>query len=241
MIDYGLIFITGLLTSLHCIGMCGPIVLAYSLQSVSSELSDNVRKITIHLLYNSGRILSYIALGIISGFAGQAIGSIKMVGEYVSIIGGVIMIMGGLFILIPVRTPTLISGGKIGSFGRKLHAGLLQNPTYSSKFVLGTLTPLLPCGILYVMVAKAGSTGNPVEGAVTMLIFGLGMAPALFMIGAFSSVFSAKMRKNAEKIAAIAIVIMGISLMLRGFHIPYLSWMGGGGHEKTQQCPCGMK
>lgn len=227
MIDYSLILITGLLSSLHCIGMCGPIVLAYSVTSGGPKGAW-----TLHAAYNGGRVVSYTLLGAAVGLAGMAFTSLETVGEYVSVTGGGLMILAGVLLLGLLPVPA--------SFTRwfKRPSGLLsrlfRSKTASSKLALGLLTPLLPCGILYAMLIKAATAHSVLGGALTMLLFALGMAPALMLMGSFSSIFSGRVRKGAEQLAAAAVILMGVILVLRGLHVPYLSWFSAG----DDPCPC---
>ena len=236
MIDYSLIFITGLLTSLHCIGMCGPIVLAYSMPSMKSTGPVRGLGLGSHVAYNGGRVLSYALLGAIVGMIGMTLSGFERVAEIVAIVSGAIMILAGFAMLGVLPIPTTLSFG--GSGIGKLHGKLIRGKSLLSKVSLGFLTPLLPCGILYAMLAKAASAGSAVNGAMTMAVFGIGMAPSLMLLGGFTSFFSAKVRKRAEMIAAIAIVLMGVTLVLRGLHVPFVSFIPMGGPAASGHHSC---
>ncbi|TAK58133.1 MAG: sulfite exporter TauE/SafE family protein [Bacteroidetes bacterium] len=221
-----MIFLTGLLSSLHCIGMCGFIVLAYSTPAASSAIQEQPTSSTLlHVAYNVGRILSYTVLGAAVGIVGMTIGWMKGIGEYFSIISGIIMLLSGVALLGIIPLSPTISLFSSNGIVTRIQSKLLQKRTIRSKLAIGLLAPLLPCGILYSMFAKAAATGDVFQGALTMGFFALGMTPALMTLGSFSSFFSARVRKGAEQIAAIMIILMGIALILRGFHVPYLSWL----------------
>ncbi|MBI5472769.1 MAG: sulfite exporter TauE/SafE family protein [Ignavibacteriae bacterium] len=238
MIDYSLIFVTGLLTSLHCIGMCGVIVLAYSVPIAKSTGWLQVSGFTSHVAYNVGRVLSYALLGAIVGLIGVTLSGFERVAEVVSIVSGVIMIVAGVAMLGILPIPTTLSFGG-NSFGvGKLHGRLIREQSFPSRFSLGFLTPLLPCGILYAMLAKAAASGSAVNGAMTMGVFGIGMAPSLMLLGSFTSFFSAKVRKRAEMIAAVTIVLMGATLVLRGLHVPFVSFIPMGGPAAGEHHSC---
>jgi hypothetical protein len=221
MIDYGLILLTGVLSSAHCIGMCGAVVLAYSMQPAVVRTPSWL----LHAAYNGGRILSYALLGAMVGFAGMMVAPIEHLGEGIAIVGGAVMIVAGMSMLGLLPFGSTVSLGGNGMFLRRLHGRLLANPTVASKMSLGALTPLLPCGVLYGMVAKAAVTGSMTEGAVTMALFGAGMAPGLLVLGGLSSVLSARWRDYAGRTAAVAMILMGVVLLLRGFHVPFLSFI----------------
>jgi sulfite exporter TauE/SafE len=228
-IDYGLTFLTGLLSSMHCAGMCGAIVLAYSSQKVA--VGGEGSGWQLHVAYNGGRILSYALLGGIVGLAGMALTAVEDIAPYVSIAGGAVMILAGVAMLgiIPLPSTITLAGG---SGIRKFYAPLLLGTSARSKLALGMLTPFLPCGVLYAMVVKAATAGSAAQGALTMATFGAGMAPVLMILGSLSTFVSARFRKSAEKFAAITIILMGVILILRGFHVPYLGILAG---EKS--CP----
>jgi sulfite exporter TauE/SafE len=162
----------------------------------------------------------------------------EKVGEVVSIISGIIMILAGLAMLglVPLPTRLSLSGNSVAV--NRLHGALIREKSFLSKFSLGFLTPLLPCGLLYAMLAKAAASGSVVHGALTMAVFGIGMAPSLMLLGGFTSFFSARLRKGAETVAAVTVMLMGVILVLRGLHVPFASFipMGGLAAEEHHSC-----
>lgn len=81
------------------------------------------------------------------------------------------------------------------------------------------------------MLIKAAATGTLFAGAITMALYSLGMAPALMAVGSVSSILSSRMRKGAEQLAAVTVILLGAILILRGFRVPYLAWLLGAGHS----------
>jgi len=228
-IDLSLVFLTGVLASVHCIGMCGPIVLAYSTIGVRDKpCGKKASVLTLHAAYNGGRILSYALVGAFVGLVGTTLGALKTAGEYVSIIGGAAMVLFGLGMLGVLFFKPRNAQSQLASMVSELYGGLLKKRTWGSKLSLGLLTPLLPCGMLYAMLIKAMTTGTATTGALTMATFGIGMAPSLILMGGLSSLLSARMRKGAQHLAALTVVLMGVILILRGLHVPYLAWLSGG-------------
>jgi sulfite exporter TauE/SafE len=237
MIDYSLIFVTGLLTSLHCVGMCGAIVLAYSMPSAGA-VAVSRNPLILHAAYNIGRVLSYALLGAIVGMVGITLSGFERVSEVVAIVSGTIMILAGLAMLGIVPLPTKLSfGGNSVGVGR-LHGALIREKSFLSKLSLGFLTPVLPCGLLYAMLAKAAAAGSAMNGAMTMAVFGVGMAPSLMLLGGFTSFFSARVRKGAEMVAAVTIILMGVTLVLRGLHVPFLGFIPMGGTAASEHHSC---
>ena len=216
-----MILTTGFLASMHCVGMCGAIVLTFSAQpaTMKSWLSVNA---LLQLLYNGGRVVAYMVIGALIGVAGMTFGAMRMAGEVISIAGGVIMVFGGAAMLGILPLPSSLTLFHTQGPVLKLQSLLLRKRTKGSALAMGLLTPLLPCGILYAMLAKAAATQSMVHGALTMGMFALGTVPALFALGAMSSVISARMRKRAEQLAAVTIMLMGAILILRGLHVAFL-------------------
>jgi hypothetical protein len=227
MIGYTVALGVGFLSSLHCTGMCGPIVLAGSLSGSSGGApASRFRLLLGHLAYNGGRALSYGALGLLAGLLGGALGSLRLVGEYVALAGGALMVAAGILLLRPFpglaeRAARLLPGaGAVAGRAR-----LLLSASPWSRLALGLLTPLIPCGILYAMLLEAATTQRPVTGALTMVFFALGSAPALALLGSASSLFTMRLRRRAGDLAAAAIILMGVVLLLRGLDVPYLHWL----------------
>lgn len=234
--DYSLSFLAGFFGSLHCVGMCGAIVLAYSSQGIPSSVSK-FSTLTSHLTYNVGRVLSYAVVGAFLGLAGKGVMMIQGVAQWFSAIAGVTLILAGIVLLrvvpfvrfdesIPlVRTSrSLFRRAYSASFG-----ALVALPKIESKFYIGFLTPLLPCGLLYSMFFKAAETGSALEGSLMMTLFGLGIVPALLVTGYAGTFLSNTFRRWGDRLAAATIILMGVLLLMRGLEIP-LPWMGGEGH-----------
>ncbi|MEN8222207.1 MAG: sulfite exporter TauE/SafE family protein [Acidobacteriota bacterium] len=231
--DYYLILTIGFFTSFHCIGMCGPIVIAYSTQALNSEGKPQspLRLFGLHLSYNTGRFLSYSLLGAAVGAIGGSLVSIKGASSYISIFAGALMIISGIILLKLFPIPSIPLFSKLEKVAAKTIGRVIKETSVNSKFILGFFTALFPCGILYAMLFKAAATQSALSGALTMLLFSLGMAPALIITGMATSLISAKIRAIGDKIAAITIIIMGITLLLRGFHIPFMKIFGGAMHH----------
>jgi sulfite exporter TauE/SafE len=209
-------FVAGFLTSMHCIGMCGGLVACYAVQRGSGQVLAGV---PAHLSYNAGRLLAYSLLGGAAGVAGQFLGSLKMVGPWFSLIAGALMVAFGLGMLGIVPGWNL-QAPEGASWLRRLHlqsvADLLQNRSNEGAFYVGLLTPLLPCGMLYAMVLKAAETGGAASGAFTMLAFGAGTVPGLFLTGIAATWMSVRLRSHANRIAALVVMVMGLLLVVRG-------------------------
>lgn len=234
MIDYGMVFLTGLLGSLHCVGMCGPLVLAYSARAASTSVG--AWKVIghgafLHGTYNLGRVLSYAAVGAILSAAALRLSWIRDAGAVVSIGAGIVMVFAGIAMLGLIRFPARIPLTALAGISTRLHRRLIRGSTPAHILGLGLLTPLLPCGMLYGMFARAAAASSTTEGAMIMGVFAFGMTPSLFALGSVSTFFSARVRKGAERLAAVSIILMGVIMLLRGFHVPLLGVFEAPGHS----------
>ena len=213
----------GLISSLHCVQMCGPIVLSYSV-SVESLTTSSPKSVSCllrnHLAYNGGRILTYSVLGAVAGVAGQTMGLIGHLAGFshaLALISGVLMILVGIVMLglIPSR---LLNGKllRIPSFVLRRTGRLLSAPASRNRFLLGAALGFLPCGLIYAALLKAMASGSAASGAATMFAFGLGTAAALFALGTFSSIVRIRMNRWGSQLAAVGITLMGVLLVWRG-------------------------
>ena len=213
-------FLVGLVGSAHCAGMCGPIALALPLRS-----DIWVRRVAGGLIYNTGRILTYVLLGAVFGLLGKGL---HMAGfqRWASIIVGVLMIA---FVVIPLlfkQMPSLntvlegYSSRMIGGF-----RALFRSSSYPSLFGIGLLNGILPCGLVYVAVAGAINTGGVLPGMMYMALFGAGTVPVMLAVSLAGSMISLKLRIFINRMSPYVIVLLGAIIILRGLSlgIPYIS------------------
>ena len=240
--NFTLVFLVGFFGSMHCVGMCGAIVAAYSTQQgfAAPGAGGKWGVLMKHLSYNFGRVLSYLMVGAILGAIGGSFAGLKIVGEWFSALAGLMLIGSGIWMLriFPWMrfTQEILFGAEKKSLLLSLYAksygALLSSPSVESKFYLGFLTPLLPCGLLYSAFMMAASSGNALNGALTMAIFGIGIVPSLVIVGYVSTFFRFRLRSWGDTLAAVTIIVIGLMMVMRGFGLP-LPWMimGGGGHH----------
>ena len=228
-----LAFGAGLLSSMHCVGMCGPLVAGWQSASalpVQIEFAGAAQAPTLSIgrvlvipqvLYHAGRVVSYTSIGMIAGSLGTIARISPSVQESVTIAFGVLMIVSALFQLnIFGRRKKEFSNNKVYSILRSFVA----SRSTESRFMIGLLTPLLPCGLLYGMALHSATTNSPVLGAIEMGSFALGAVPALFAVAALSHSFSSVVRKRGTMYASVFIIAMGILTVLRGagvYHDPF--------------------
>ena len=205
---FGAAFLLGLMTSPHCLGMCGGILLGNCAQNRSPALAS--------LAYNVGRILSYTAIGGIFGALGTVIAYSMSVKSMVFTMVGLAVILIGLNLwgLLPGL------GALIAS-----QPSFCQLPTRTQKcfagrpLLIGLLTGLMPCASLYAMWLHAVSGGSAVYGAETMLAFALGTAPLLFLFGALGALIPKKWNKYFLKASAVLVTAMGLKMLIAGLRM----------------------
>ena len=211
-LEFSLVLSLGLASGLHCLGMCGPIVLAYGLPLAKGQ------RLRAPLSYHAGRILTYMLLGALAGAAGGELGLLgRMAGLATGarIFAGAAMIVTGLLLAGLLPSSGLARGGS--RFSRM--AGRLLQPG-SSKFFLGIVLGFLPCGLVYAALLKAVESAGALPGALTMLAFGLGTAAALLSMGAISSLAGGWLGRWSHRLAPGFVMLAGAILLWRGLTAP---------------------
>jgi sulfite exporter TauE/SafE len=226
LLDLFLIMTLGFLGSFgHCVGMCGPLTVAFSL----SQKQDNPKGLLLrfHILLNLGRIVSYALVG--SGIG--ALGSVLLAGGQLAGIGsglrqgmailtGIMLIWFGLVQIKPNFLPRLplLHPLTQGSWHQRLSVAMTKlsaTPHWWTPALLGSVWGLIPCGFLYAAQIKAAETGNLWRGAATMLAFGLGTMPMMLGVGVSASKLSADKRSQLFRLGGWVTLTIGILTLLR--------------------------
>ena len=203
----------GLGGSLHCIGMCGPLMFATLYQQNQKALP------TIHwTLYHLGRISIYGLLGMLVGLVGA---SAKWFGvqQNISIAIGI----GILVVLIarkvfPSYEKYIPEIGVIQNI-RKILIPHINKKTKSASLIGGVVNGLLPCGLVYMALAGATAVQDPLQGSIFMILFGLGTLPMLLVAMIMGNTLSLTTRKLLTKWYPIMIGLMAIMLIIRGMNL----------------------
>lgn len=207
--SFMLVWITGLMSAGHCIGMCGGIVTAVTLESPLSVFRTTV-------LYQIGRAFSYTLFGVLLG----AIGSFVEVAGELAGIKGIASIIGGCFLLLWVWKKFQISALQkfVESIHKKLFNGIKYMRGGQSAYILatGVAFGFLPCGLTYAMGIQAAATGNAALGGLTMLVFALGTLPALVLTSMVAAFASKAWRRTMRRIGFWTAILIGIISILRG-------------------------
>jgi len=217
MSDQYLAFLIGLMGSVHCVGMCGPLAFAV----------PSLRKGWGYLLfdkfsYQAGRLISYSILGVLIGLLGRQL--------WLSGLQQILSILSGALILIAAASRIFKF-----SIGSKPQASFLLKPFHAlfgyaikhgaNHLIIGIINGLLPCGFVYLAMAAALNTAT-VQGAVTyMFWFGLGTVPLMLIATIGMGFTGAVMRRRINIVIPYLMVFLGFWFILRGMqlNIPYLS------------------
>jgi sulfite exporter TauE/SafE len=212
--------VLGMVGSLHCVGMCGPIALALPSRGggVGSRIISSV-------VYNIGRVTTYTTMGAIIGIAGGRLLAVSLQ-QHLSIFFGLILL---LFVFKPAWLERQVTKLPIVGDGvliiRKSIGSLFRQPSLRSLLLIGVLNGLLPCGFVYVAWAGALTSGSIAKGAAFMALFGLGTFPALWAVAFGGSIFSGNVRLTINKVTPFIVGIMALLFVLRGLNldIPFVS------------------
>ncbi|MEV5024641.1 sulfite exporter TauE/SafE family protein [Paenibacillus sp. LPE1-1-1.1] len=208
----GFIIMTGLFSAPHCIGMCGGIVSAVSLNSAAT-----VKKSM--LLYNTGRIVSYTLFGAVMG----AVGSFVDVAGKFAGVQGLASIIGGCMLLLWLwRRFQLPLMNRLSTFlHKRLAGGAGRSKQQETLHLLATgiAFGFLPCGLTYAMQMTAASTGSGLEGAAVMALFGLSTFPALALAASVAAFANKKWRRLMRKASLVTAIAVGVISILRGLAV----------------------
>ncbi len=215
----------GFMGSVHCLGMCGPLVMAYALYGRSPQPSGQLESAPLwkrgashHIAFHLGRLITYGVLGAAAAglahfvtlqpfFAGLR--------SAITLGGGIVIVIFGLVLLRVIPFPAFTVSIS-GPYFQRFFQPLLSSPRWTSRVALGLVTGFRPCRLSWAMIAKAATTATVWGGFTTMVLFGLGTVPALFFTGLFATLFSLKVRFIGERAAALSVVVMGLILMFKG-------------------------
>jgi sulfite exporter TauE/SafE/plastocyanin domain-containing protein/copper chaperone CopZ len=203
--SYLVLFIVGVFTSLHCVGMCGGIMLS---QSISTEEKTRFESLKPAILYNLGRVVSYTILGGIVGALGSVLSLSLAFKAGLQVSAGLFMIIMGL---------NMSGYSLFRKFNIKLPWSFCSiKKNGKTPFVVGLLNGLMPCGPLQTMQLYALGTGSAIIGATSMFVFALGTVPLMLGFGAISGLLSKDHTKQLVKFGGILVVILGLIMGNRG-------------------------
>jgi sulfite exporter TauE/SafE/plastocyanin domain-containing protein/copper chaperone CopZ len=205
--SYAVLFIVGVISSLHCVGMCGGIMLS---QTVGKESKNKFEAMKPAILYNLGRVTAYTILGGIIGAIGSVFALSLTTKAALQIFAGVFMVMMGFnmagfkaFRKIQIKLPTPV-------------CKMMSTKKPKTPFFVGLINGFMPCGPLQTMQLYALGTGSAISGALSMFMFAAGTVPLMLTFGALSSLLSKGYTKKILKFSGILIIVLGLIMSNRG-------------------------
>lgn len=230
MVELGLIAALGFLGSFgHCVGMCGPIALAFAWATRSP--ADNVtpsrwQQFTFHLLLNLGRLTSYVLVGAaIGGLGSILVASGQMAGVGSALRRGMALLTGSLLIFVGLRqlAPQLLPKLPLlhplqGVLHERLQSVMHRTsalPRWWTPLLLGLAWGLIPCGFLYTAQIKAAEASSLLGGAATMLAFGLGTVPMMLGLGTYSACLSRDRTSQLFQAGSWLTLLIGVLTLMR--------------------------
>lgn len=212
-LDYSLAFVSGILGSGHCIGMCGALVSGFFIKA-----SQDGASALSYVAYHGARIGVYTLIGIIAALAGVALVSTGLLGKLqgvLQIVAGLLVILLGLEVMGVLRTRLAVGFAPIRwlrqGFAQAAKGGRIRGAALG-----GLVNGMMPCALTLAMAVKATTAGTPVEGGLLMLAFGLGTLPAMLFVTLVFGRLGAKVRGQLLKAAAALVIVMGLSTLYQG-------------------------
>lgn len=213
-------FLIGLMGGVHCVGMCGGIVGALTVQTPRRR-----RAWDLHLAYNAGRIASYAAAGAVMGMIGGAglmFNQVLPVQMLLYVMANLVLIGLGLYLAGLGNQLARVEALGAGLWRRiqPYSARFLPADTVPKAFALGTLWGWLPCGLVYSLLATALLSGGAASGAAVMLAFGLGTLPNLLLAGmAFKRLRDITSNRRLRLAAGVLVAGFGVVGLAKTAHM----------------------
>lgn len=216
---------TGLMGSLHCVGMCGGFVLG-----LDRPERGRWRRAGVQALFHLGKTTTYVTLGGLVGIGGAALlrsGWFASAQAVLSVLAGALMVVAGIQIMgLMKEWPVGSWFGPQSLYGRTFQAAMnLKGPI--APFVTGALTGFLPCPLVYAFLAAALATGSLLGSMGVMAILGLTSMPALVLVVWTGSKLRPQTRARVIKVAGAVVLLLGVVTVLRGLFPELLH----GGHD----------
>jgi len=227
-IELPFIFVAGIVGAGHCLGMCGPFAL-----TIGTAAPTWWKALARQFAYTAGRVFTYGVLGAAAGYCGSRLTTVLPTAinfpSALAIAAGIFLVYQGLLSagLLPKRAVTAntpcVASTFLGQF--------LRQPTATGVFLAGVFTGFLPCGLLYGMLALATSTHSILLGGATLMVFGLGTAPAMILAGVSGRLLSLATRRGLYAAAAWCLILTGVVSIARG--VSFISH----GDQPAAGCP----
>lgn len=228
------LLVMALAGSLHCVGMCGPILVGFSQAFERAKLTVAGKPVARRwrtaawemTCYHAGRIWTYALLGLLAGWLGEGIrhGS-DLMGWHraagVTISGAIILSGVMLLGVVPgVKLDALLSGCAFGKWGAaRWFQMLLASRGMAPRLLLGAIMGFLPCGFVYGMLVVVATLPTPWHAALGMVVFGIGTLPALTAVLVTTRLVPVRLRANGTRLVAVILVLLGAWMMTRSLWV----------------------
>jgi sulfite exporter TauE/SafE len=214
-------FTLGLVTSLHCVSMCGPMVVTYALKG--TEDGTIGQRIVPNVAYQAAKILSYMLVGLLLGTIGSAF-SLDAIRPYVMVLAGLFMIVLALGMTgrvpwaqkLTPRPPKFLLKAFTSVRRKAVKDAEAEKSSLATPITFGLLTGLMPCAPLMAAQLNAAASGSAVSGALAMLAFGLGTAPLMLTFGTASSLIPKRLKERVMVALAFVVLVVGVTYLNRG-------------------------
>lgn len=211
----------GLITSLHCVSMCGPMVVTYALKG--TEDGTVAQRVVPNLAYQAAKIVSYMLVGLLLGAVGSAF-DLDAIRPYVMLVAGAFMIVLALGMTGRVpwaarftpRPPKFLVRAFTAVRRKAVTDAERDRSTLATPITFGLLTGLMPCAPLMAAQLNAAASGSAINGAIAMFAFGLGTAPLMLGFGTASSLIPRKLKERVMVALAVVVLVFGVTYLNRG-------------------------
>ena len=240
MSHYIVVFVAGIAGSFHCIGMCGGFACALGV-----DPAGKIATLYKHLLYNIGRVTTYMFMGGLAGIAGEALCLPEGVSKtdslgiwhnhfaftnfgtllpetlstgqsILAVFAGILMVLMSLQLFGYFQRVHILSNGLNGNTLVSSLRTLLSLRNRSATLAFGIFNGFLPCPLVYAFIAHAAASANIFSGMITMVSFGLGTFPAMILIGSLGQFVNHRWRQRTVWFAGLFIMFLGLITTLRG-------------------------
>lgn len=235
---YGMLFLIGILTSVHCIAMCGGINLSQCIPKSAGNEDSRFGAFRSAVLYNLGRVISYTGIGFLLGLLGMLVGETTGAGISPFFQGILKMIAGVFMVIMGINMLGIFPW--LRRFQLQLPRFLVRNVNQkkaksSQPFVIGLLNGLMPCGPLQSMQIVALASANPFAGALSMLAFSLGTVPLMLGLGSFVAMLGKRFSAKVMETGAVLVVVLGLAMLSQGGNLSGLFYSGMSWNAAGQQ------
>ncbi len=210
-------FFLGLAGTGHCIGMCGPLVVA---------VPGQAKRFSAHLLYHAGRTTTYSGIGAFMGGLGSSLAGLagrigadpvlwlSRIQIGFSLVAAAFLFWFGISRIGMVEEPSWMSNAspdRIPGYRKALRSAVFDKKS-TGMFLMGTMMGFLPCGLSFAAFARALASSGPLAGALLLFSFAAGTMPGLLLVGAGAAGFFGKYRQHSDIVSGILMIGMGYSL-----------------------------